>query len=250
MRSFSLRAPPDITGCEAIAHLAGEPVVGLWTAAKKRRIVESRVLGTRRLVEAINTAGVKPEVLLSGSAIGFYGDRGETELTETSPAGTGFLAETVQAWEAEAQHAEGVRVVTLRTALVLGKHGGALAPMTPIFKLGLGGPLGHGHQRMSWIHLDDLAQLTLFAIENLDVHGPLNGSAPWPARNADFIQTLARILHRPAFFRVPAFALRATLGGFSHELLDSKRVFPAAALDHGFRFQFPELAPALKNLLG
>ena len=250
MRAFSSEAVPDITGCEAFIHLAGEPVVGLWTAAKKRRIVESRVLGTRRVVEAINAAREKPEVLLSGSAIGLYGDRDETELTETAPAGTGFLAETVQAWEAEAHRAEGVRIVTLRTALVLGKHGGALVPMTPIFKLGLGGPLGDGRQWMSWIHLDDLAHLALFAIENLDIRGPLNGSAPWPTRNADFTKALAQTLRRPAFFRVPAFLLRTILRDFSHELLDSKRVLPAAAIDHGFRFQYPELQPALANLLG
>ena len=249
MRAFSLGAPPDIAGCEAFIHLAGEPVVGLWTAAKKRRILESRVLGTRRIVEAINAAREKPEVLLSGSAIGFYGDRGDTELTETSPTGTGFLAETVQQWEAEAHRAEGIRIVSLRTALVLGKHGGALPPMARIFKLGLGGPLGDGRQWMSWIHLHDLAQLALFAIENLDIRGPLNGSAPWPVRNAEFTKALAQILRRPAIFRVPAFALRATLGDFSRELLDSKRVLPATALDHGFRFQFPDLAPALANLL-
>jgi len=250
MRAFSLDRVPDIAGCEAFIHLAGEPVVGIWTAEKKRRITESRVIGTRRVVEAINAAREKPEVLLSGSAIGFYGDRGEEELTETSPCGRGFLADTTQAWEAEAQRVEGVRLVLLRTSLVLGKHGGALAPLAPIFRLGLGGPLGDGRQWMSWIHLHDLAQLALFAIENLDLRGPLNGSAPWPARNADFTRTLAATLHRPAFFRVPAFALRAALGGFSHELLDSKRVLPAAALGHGFGFQFPELAPALKNLLG
>lgn len=249
MRAFSLEAPPDIHGCEALIHLAGEPVVGLWTAAKKRRIVESRVLGTRRLVEAINAASEKPEVLLSGSAIGFYGDRGEEELTETAPAGTGFLAETSQAWEGEAQRAAVVRVITLRTSIVLGKKSGALPLMALPFRLGLGGALGDGQQWMSWIHLDDLAQLALFAIENLDLRGPLNGSAPWPTRNADFTKTLAATLHRSAFFRVPAFALRAALGGFSHELLDSKRVLPATALDHGFHFQFPELAPALANLL-
>ncbi len=249
MRAFSLDVPPDICGCEALIHLAGEPVVGLWTAAKKRRIVDSRVLGTRRLVEAINATRAKPEVLLSGSAIGFYGDRGEQELTETAPAGTGFLAETSQAWEAEAQRAEDVRVVTLRTSIVLGKKSGALPLMALPFRLGLGGALGNGQQWMSWIHLDDLAHLALFAIENLDIRGPLNGSAPWPTRNADFTTTLATTLHRPAVLRVPAFALRATLGGFSHELLDSKRVLPSAALDHGFRFRFPELAPALANLL-
>jgi len=250
MRAFSLDAAPDIAGCEAFIHLAGEPVVGLWTAAKKRRIVESRVLGTRRVVEAINAARDKPEVLLNGSAIGFYGDRGDAELTETAPAGAGFLAETVQAWEAEAYRAEGVRIVTLRTAVVLGKHSGALPPMTFVFKLGLGGPLGDGRQWMSWIHLDDLAQLALFAIENLDIRGPLNAAAPWPVRNGDFTKALAQTLRRPALFRVPAFLLRATLGGFSRELLDSKRVLPATALDHGFRFRFPDLQPALFNLLG
>jgi uncharacterized protein (TIGR01777 family) len=250
MRAFSMEAVPNITGCEALIHLAGESVAGLWTKAKKRRIVESRVRGTQRLVEAINAAREKPEVLLSGSAIGFYGDSGEVELTETSPAGTGFLAETVQAWEAEARRAEGVRVVLLRTAVVLAKKGGALPPMALPFRLGLGGELGDGRQWMPWIHLDDLAHLALFAIENLDIRGPLNGSAPWPVRNADFTKTLAQTLHRPAFFRVPAFALRAALGDFSHELLDSKRVLPAVAADHDFRFQFPDLAPALKNLLG
>jgi uncharacterized protein (TIGR01777 family) len=249
MRAFTLDAPPDITGCEALIHLAGEPVAGIWTAAKKRRIVESRVLGTRRIVEAIAAAPEKPEVLVSGSAIGFYGDRGEEELLETSPAGTGFLAETVRAWEAEAAKAPGVRTVLLRTSLVLGLGGGALGPMLPVFRLGLGGRFGDGRQWMSWIHLEDLARLVLFAVENMDVRGPLNAAAPWPVRNADFTRTLARTLRRPAFCHVPALALRAVLGGFSRELLDSKRVLPAAATEHGFGFQFPELAPALRELL-
>ena len=250
MRRFTLDAPPDLRGCEAIVHLAGEPVVGLWTAAKKRRIVESRVLGTRRIVEGIAALAEKPEVFVSGSAIGFYGDRGDEELTEASPAGRGFLAETVQAWEAEARRAKGVRTVLLRTSIVLGKGGGALRAMAPAFRLGLGGPLGDGRQWLSWIHLEDLATLALFAIEDLDVSGPLNAAAPWPVRNADFTRTLARTLHRPAFLRVPAFALRAALGGFAAELLDSKRVLPAAAANHGFGFKFPELEPALKDVLG
>ena len=250
MRAFSLDAPPDIAGCEALIHLAGESVVGLWTAAKKRRIVESRVLGTRRLVEAIAAADTKPEVLVSGSAIGFYGDRDEEELTESSATGAGFLADTVRAWEAEALQAAAIRVVLLRTAVVLGNGGGALASIAPVFRLGLGGRLGSGRQWMSWIHLHDVAMLALFAAENLDVHGPLNATAPWPVRNAEFTQTLARTVRRPAFFHVPAFALRAALGGFSRELLDSKRVVPALATEHGFRFQFPELGPALANLLG
>jgi uncharacterized protein (TIGR01777 family) len=249
MRKFSLEAPPDLRGCEAVIHLAGESVFGLWTTAKKRRIRGSRVLGTRRVVDAIVALHEPPEVLVCGSAIGFYGDAGDAELTEASPAGATFLAETCQAWEGAAFKATRCRVVLLRTGIVLGSKGGALRAMTPVFRAGLGGPVGSGEQWMSWIHLDDEARLALFAVENLDVRGPLNATAPWPARNADFTRTLARMLRRPAFCRVPAFALRL-LGDFSHELLDSKRVVPAAATEHGFGFQFPELEPALKNLLG
>ena len=247
MRRFTLDAAPDVSGCEAVIHLAGEPIAGLWTAAKKRRIVESRVLGTRRIVEAIHACAEKPEVLVSGSAIGFYGDRGEEALTEDAGPGSGFLAGTAQQWETEALRAQGVRTVLLRTSIVLGK-GGALAAMTPAFRLGLGGPLGSGGQWMSWIHLDDIAQLALFAAENLDVRGPLNAAAPWPVRNAEFTRTLARVLRRPAFLRVPAFALRA-LGDLGRTLLASQRVLPASATAHGFGFRFPDLRPALKNVL-
>lgn len=250
MRPFSLDKDPDISGCEALIHLAGEPIAGLWTPAKKRRIVQSRVLGTRRVVEAIAAATDKPEVLVSGSAIGFYGDRGEEELTEDLPPGAGFLAETVQAWEAEAHRAADVRVVCLRTALVLGREGGALPIMARPFRYVLGAQMGDGRQWMSWIHLEDLARLVLFAIENMDLRGPLNASAPWPVRNADFTRLLAARLRRPTFLRAPAFLLRTALGGLSHELLDSKRVLPAVACEHGFGFQFPELEPALKDLLG
>jgi uncharacterized protein (TIGR01777 family) len=250
IRAFTLDAPPDIAGCEALIHLAGERIVGLWTPAKKRGIVESRVLGTRRVVEAINAAQEKPEVFVCGSAIGFYGNRGDEDLTEAAVGGSGFLAETVQAWEAEALKAQDVRVALLRTSLVLGSRGGALPLMKLPFRLGLGGRLGSGRQWMSWIHLDDLAQLVLFAVENMDVRGPLNAAAPWPVRNADFTRALARAVHRPAFLHVPAFALRLALGGFSAELLDSKRVLPASALEHGFGFRFPEIEPALRNLVG
>jgi len=248
MRRFSLDAPPEIDGCEALVHLAGESIAGIWTSKKKREIVESRVLGTRRLVEAIQAARAKPEVLVCGSAVGIYGDRGEEELTESSSAGGGFLAETVNAWETEARRAEGVRVVLLRTSMTLGRKGGALAAMEPVFRMGLGGVLGNGRQWMPWIHLEDLASLILFAIENMDVSGPLNASAPWPARNAEFTESLARALHRPAVFRVPVWALKAALGGFSAELLESKRVLPAVASEHGFGFRFSELAPALADL--
>ncbi|HEX8312096.1 MAG TPA: TIGR01777 family oxidoreductase [Chthoniobacteraceae bacterium] len=248
-RRFSLEEPPDVTGCDAIVHLAGEPIFGVWTPAKKRRIVESRVLGTRRIVEAINAASEPPEVLVSGSAIGIYGDAGETELTESAPRGEGFLPETTSAWEAEATNVQKARLVLLRTSIVLGKGAGALGVMAPAFRAGLGGRLGTGRQWMSWIHLRDWTKLALFAVENLDLQGPLNATAPWPVRNSEFTRHLAATLRRPAFLPVPAFALRL-LGDFSHELLDSKRVVPAAATEHAFGFEFPELAPALKDLLG
>lgn len=250
MRRFSLEEAPDISGCDALIHLAGESVVGLWTASKKERIRSSRVLGTRRVVEAINASANPPEVFVCGSAIGFYGDSGDTELTENAPGGDNFLAETVQLWEGEATKTRSdTRVVLLRTGVVLGKEGGAIPAMTPAFRAGLGGPIGSGRQYLSWIHIDDEAMLALFAVENLEIRGPLNATAPWPVRNEDFARLLAKTLRRPAFFRAPAFAIRM-LGEFSHELLDSKRVVPAAATEHGFRFRFPELEPALKDLLG
>jgi hypothetical protein len=245
MREFSTGSAPDLRGCDAVIHLAGESVAALWTRERRRRIRESRAQGTRRIVEAIAALDEPPEVLLSGSAVGYYRDAGDTEQTETSPPGSGFLTETVQAWEAEARRAEErCRVVLLRTGIVLGKGGGALRMLTPLFRCGLGARLGSGRQWMPWIHLEDEARLALFAIENLDVRGPLNATAPWPVRNAEFTLTLARVMRRPAVLDVPRLALRA-LGEFSHELLDSKRVLPAAASEHGYRFEFPELEPAL-----
>jgi uncharacterized protein (TIGR01777 family) len=250
MRAFSLGTAPDLNGCEAVIHLAGESVVGLWTQAKKQRILDSRVHGTRQVVEAINRSTKPPEVLVCGSAVGFYGDCGESEITEASPSGTGFLSDTVKAWEAETTGVRSeTRVVLLRTGIVLGKGGGALKVMAPVFQAGLGGRIGNGRQWMPWIHLEDESMLALFAIENLDIRGPMNGTAPWPSRNADFTRQLAKTLHRPAFMHAPAFAIRM-LGEFSHELLDSKKVLPAVAADHGFRFRFPELQGALKDLLG
>jgi uncharacterized protein len=248
-RKFSLTEPPDLSGCDAVIHLAGEPILGLWTAKKKRAIFESRVEGTRRVVEAIAKLQQKPEVLVSASAIGWYGEAGDNELTETSPRGPGFLAETCAAWETEAMKVVTERVVVARTSVVLGRGGGAIKAMTPSFRLGLGSVIGSGRQWMSWIHLEDHARLLLFAVEDMNVRGVLNASAPWPVRHADFVRTLARILHRPAFFRVPAFVVKVILRGLSEEILESKRVLPAAALDYGFGFNFPELEPALRDLL-
>jgi uncharacterized protein (TIGR01777 family) len=250
-RKFTTSEPPDFHGCQAVIHLAGENVAGFWSEKKKRRIRESRVLGTRAIVEGIRTLPEKPGVLVSASAVGFYGDSGDAELTEQSPGGAGFLAETCREWESEAIAAEPFcRVVRPRIGVVLGREGGALRMMLPAFRLGLGGRLGNGRQWFSWIHVEDLAMLLLFAVENLDVRGPVNATAPWPVTNADFTRTLGRVLRRPAFFPVPAFMLRMVLRDFSHELLDSKRVLPAVATEHRFSFRFPGLEPALRDLLG
>jgi uncharacterized protein (TIGR01777 family) len=248
-RRFTLDAVPDLHGCEAVIHLAGEPIPGLWTKARKRRILESRVRGTRRIAEGIAALDEKPEVLVNASAIGCYAPAGDDELTENAPGGETFLAATVRAWEEEAIATTTTRVVLLRTGIVLGKNGGALKAMLPCFRFGFGATLGDGSQWMSWIHLEDLARLALFAVEDLDVRGPINAVASWPVRQRDFAHTLARLLHRPAFFRIPAWTLRAVLRGLAGELLDSKRVVPAAALAHGFGFKFPELEPALRDLL-
>ena len=250
MRPFSLETAPDLSGCEAVVHLAGESVFGVWTATKKQRIRESRVQGTRRVVEAIHAAKESPEVFVCSSGIGVYEPDPEAELTESAPHGTNFLAEVVEAWEAEARKAAPIRTVLLRTGLALGRGGGALQVMSRVFKLGLGGAAGDGRQWVSWIHLEDLAMLILFAIENLEVSGPMNATAPWPVRNEQLTAMLAQALHRPAIFRAPAWALRLALNEFSRELLESTRVVPAVAAGMGFRFKSPELKEALRDLVG
>lgn len=246
-REFSLERPPEFRGCEAVVHLAGEPVAGLWTESKKRRIFESRVEGTRRVVEAIAAMPEKPEVLLNASAIGIY-HGGEEPVDEDGAGGDDFLANTVRAWEAEAVHAAANRVIRLRTAVALGRDGGALALMKPAFRLGLGGVIGGGRQWMSWIHVEDLARLAIFCLEDMSIRGPVNATAPWPVRHGDFVRTLARALHRPAIFRIPAFAVKLALRGLSAEVLGSKRIVPEAATRHGFSFLFPELEAALRDL--
>jgi uncharacterized protein (TIGR01777 family) len=248
MRRFSIDELPDLRGCDAIVHLAGESIAGLWTAEKRKRIFYSRQAGTRRVVEAINALTSPPEVLVSGSGIGLYRDGGERELDEAAPIGSTFLADTVAAWEKEALNAKRSRVVLLRTSLVLGRKGGVLRYLRPLFRLGLGAYLGDAQQWMSWIHIEDEARLALFALENMDVAGPLNAAAPWPVRNEEFTLQLARRLRRRVFFRAPKAALRL-LGEFSRELLESKRVVPASAGEHGFAFQFPQLDDALREII-
>ena len=240
-----------LAGVDGIIHLLGEPVAGRWTAAKKGLIFDSRVVGTRNLVGAVSELDVKPKVLISSSAMGFYGDRGEEQLTEESSAGEGFTSEVCQAWEQEALRVEplGVRLVRLRTGLVLAKAGGPLAEMLTPFRLGAGGPLGSGRQWWSWIHRDDAVGLIIHLLDS-DYHGASNGTTPEPVRQKEFARILGRVLHRPAFMPAPAFALKAVLGGFSFELLASRRVLPNVAQRIGYRFQYPDLNSCLQAELG
>jgi uncharacterized protein len=242
--------PASISDADAIIHLAGEPVGQRWTAEVKTRIRDSRGRGTTLLVSALRKLSRRPAVLVAASAIGIYGSRGDEVLTETSPAGQGFLAEVVRHWEAAALSAEsaGIRVACLRLGVVLGK-GGALAKMLPPFRLGIGGRIGSGHQWMSWIHLEDVVRMIVFALENAGLHGAVNTTAPNPVTNRQFTEDLASALHRPAIFPIPELALKLMFGEMSSVLLASQRVLPKAANAAGFRFQYPDLRPALVQIL-
>ena len=244
--------PPADSLCDAqvVVHLAGEPVAQRWTDEVKRRIRESRVLGTRNLVRAIAKLERRPAALVCSSAIGYYGSRGDEMLPESAPAGSGFLAEVCLDWEKEAAAAAalGVRVVSMRTGLVLDARGGALARMLPPFRMGAGGKLANGRQWQSWIHLDDLVGLYTLAIET-PIAGAVNGAAPYPVTNADFTKALAAAVHRPAIFPVPAFGLKLLFGEMAEVLLASQRVQPRQAEAAGYRFHFPQLEPALADLL-
>ncbi|MCL4401678.1 MAG: TIGR01777 family oxidoreductase [Acidobacteria bacterium] len=248
-----LEGPPpaaSLEGADAVVHLAGEPVAQRWTPEAKERIRGSRVTGTRNLVSGLARLERRPGVLISASAIGYYGARGDELLTEASPPGRGFLAGVCAEWEreAEAAGALGMRVVQLRIGIVLAAHGGALARMLPAFRLFAGASLGPGTQWMSWIHLDDLCGLIEHALVS-PIRGPVNGASPNPVTNREFTRTLASALGRPAVFRIPAFALRAIFGEMAGVLLDSQRVFPEAARKAGFVFQYPEFPVALRKLL-
>lgn len=236
-------------GVDTIFHLAGEPVAeGRWTAEKKRRIMDSRVLGTRHLVAALGALKARPRVLVSASGVDYYGDRGDEVLDESSAPGSGFLADVCQGWEAEARAAErhGVRVVTARFGLVLAPRGGALARMLPPFRLGVGGKLGSGRQWMPWVHLDDVIGLLLHAAREPSLTGPLDVVSPEPVSNADFTRELGRVLKRPTLLAVPGIALRVAFGELGEVLLGSKRVLPKAALRAGYGFLYPELGRALE----
>ncbi len=240
-----------IQGAKAVVHLAGESVAGRWNEYKKQAIRESRVVGTRNLVETIGEAKSKPGVLVCASAVGYYGNRGEEEVSEDSGPGNDFLAEVCQAWEAEARRAEehGVRVVIVRIGMVLGRDGGALKQMLLPFKMGLGGPVGHGRQWMPWVSLNDVIGIILHAIEFANVKGPLNVTAPNPVRNVELAKTLGQVLHRPAFLPAPAFGLKLLLGEFADVLLTSQRIIPKRIQESGYRFRHSILEEALRAIL-
>jgi uncharacterized protein len=238
-----------LRSAKAIVHLAGEPVAQRWNTDVKTRIMESRVQGTKAIVNAVAAAQDRPETLVCASAIGFYGDRGEEILDEASPPGTGFLPEVCLAWEREAGAAGnlGLRVVMLRIGIVLGKEGGALKQLLPPFRMGIGGPIASGQQWMSWIHVEDLVEIILFALDRDEVFGPVNATAPNPVRNEEFSKALGAALGRPAILHTPTFALKIMLGEAASVLLASQRVMPAVVERTGFTFQYPDVADALRH---
>lgn len=240
-----------LSGAEAVIHLAGESVSQRWTPGVKKAIRSSRVDSTRLLVQALSTLAERPALFLSGSATGFYGERGDEELNENSALGKGFLSEVCMEWEQQANLARslGIRVHTLRTGVVLGLGGGALAKMLPPFRAGIGGKLGSGKQWMSWIHWEDWVELVVHLLHAPIASGPVNLCAPNPVRNEEFTQALAQALRRPAFLPVPEFALKFLFGEMAAVILGSQRVLADVALGSGYRFRYPELASALKTLL-
>jgi uncharacterized protein len=240
-----------VDGAGAIVNLAGESIAQRWTARSRARILQSRLDATRRLHDAVAHARLKPSVLVNASAVGTYGLHGDEELDEESPSGVDFLADTCVKWEKAARTLEelGLRVVRVRIGIVLGEEGGALAKMLPPFKVGLGGPLGSGRQWMSWIHVDDLVDLIVWAIQTPTVTGIVNATAPNPVRMKEFAATLGRVLHRPAFIPAPAIALRLLLGEMAVMVLEGQRVLPKKTEALGFRFKHQELEEALRSTL-
>lgn len=243
-----------LNGAGAVIHLAGESIAARrWTAARKQALVSSRLDATRSLVAGIERAASRPRLLISASAVGYYGPHGDERLSEASPPGDDFLARLCVDWEAHARNAGtlGLRVVTIRSGLVLGPDGGALQPMLLPFRLGVGGPLGNGRQYWPWIHRDDWLSLVGRLLEQPDVSGPVNLTGPAPCTNEEFSRTLARVLHRPCLFRAPAFVLRAAAGELADALLlTGQRAYPDRALAMGFRFAYDDLERALRQILG
>ena len=241
-----------LSGFDAVIHLAGESIVGRWTEAKKKKIHDSRVIGTRNLAQALAQAKDKPQVFLCSSAIGYYGSRGDESLTEESEPGTGFLAEVCQEWEGATHPAAeaGIRTVAIRTGVVLSREGGALGKMLPAFKMGAGGNIGDGRQWMSWIDVQDLIGAIHHILKSDLLYGPVNMVAPRPVTNAEFTRTLASVLSRPALFPMPAFAVKLLFGEMGETvLLGSQRVEPTQLVSSGYPFRFRELRTSLQNTL-
>ncbi len=250
MRAMPEIGAPDVSRLDAVVHLSGESVAGLWTARLRRAIAESRGTATRRLVAAMASAHPRPTTLVCASAVGLYGDRGDEWLTEESPRGDGFLADVASDWEAAACEAEkaGIRVVRMRFGLVLGPDGGPFVPLRRVIRLGLGGKLGSGRQWMPWVHVDDVAGLLWHALLTPGLTCPVNTVAPHPVTNAEFTRTVARHYHRPAFLHVPAWVLKTALRDQTSMFLFSQRVRPGAAEASGYSFRHPTLAGALETL--
>lgn len=245
--------PGSLKGVDAVINLAGEGIAdGRWSHDRKRKIIQSRVLSTRRLVDAMSNMKDKPKVFVSASAIGFYGDRGDEPLDETSSKGHGFLSKVCENWEDEIIKARdlGVRTVTLRVGMVLGHDGGALNKMLPPFKLGVGGKLGTGSQWMSWIHVKDMVNMMVHALENSSIDGTYNAVSPNPVRNREFTEILGRVQNRPTIFPVPQFVLKIVLGELSELLLGSQRVMAEKIIDTEFQFEYPQLEKALREVCG
>jgi uncharacterized protein (TIGR01777 family) len=250
-KGFAAEDLKKLEGLDAIIHLAGEPVGDWrWTDDKKKRIRDSRVNGTRTIIDAISKLKTKPKALLSMSGVGYYGDRGDDVLNERGGVGDTFLAEVCRDWEAEARKAEnyGVRVVLMRNGVVLSKDGGALATMMTPFSLGLGGVVGSGKQWLSWLSLDDMVGITNFVLENEDIEGAVNVVSPNPVTNEEFTKTLGEAIHRPTFLPLPQFAVNLMMGEMGDALLlDSARAIPKKLEDAGYEFKYPVLKPALEN---
>jgi uncharacterized protein len=247
-------AADALAGTDAVVNLLGEPISQRWSDAAKARIHDSRVLGTRNLVAGIAALGAeqRPSVLVSGSAVGYYGPHGDEEIDESVPAGADWLAGLVTEWEGEALAAEalGLRVALSRTGVVLTAHGGALEKMLPPFKAGVGGPVAGGRQYIPWVHVDDVAGAILWAIENPAASGALNVTAPVPVTNRDFSKALGRVLHRPVIFPVPGLALKALYGEMAVIVLTGQRAVPRRLRELSYDFRQPELEPALRDVLG
>lgn len=234
---------------DVVINLAGASIFTRWTEETKKIILESRIMATRNLVEAAE--GSRIQTLFSTSAVGYYGFHGEEVLTEESPPGNDFLAQLARDWEREAWKAaeRGCRVVITRFGIVLGERGGALGQMIPLFKKYLGGPMGSGKQWFSWIHIEDLVRAFLFLMDHPEISGPVNFTSPNPVQNKTLASSLGRVMHRPAFFSAPGFMLRLILGEFGSVLLEGQRVIPQKLLKSGFQFRYPDIDPALEQVI-